>query len=85
MYTILLYICSGIVYSMLPKKGEIFTAWLWPHCHNYDVESLESSLADVFEESLMCVMMYVVLATTACFCFLIDVALWIIYSKTLAD
>ena len=56
-YMVRLLLPQSMYMYVLPKKGEIFTAWLWPHCHNYDVESLESSLADGFEESLMCVMM----------------------------
>ena len=40
-------VCTTYMY-VLPKKGEIFTAWLWPHCHNYDVAGeYLSSLADV--------------------------------------
>ena len=48
-------VCILVYMDVLPKKGEIFTAWLWPHCHNYDVAGeYLSSLADVWGE-LWCV------------------------------
>ena len=48
-------VCILVYMYVLPKKGEIFTAWLWPHCHNYDVAGeYLSSLANVLGE-LWCV------------------------------
>ena len=46
-----MYTSIYVYVYVLPKKGEIFTAWLWPHCHNYDVAGeYLSSLANVLGE-----------------------------------
>ena len=54
-YMVRLLLPQSMYMYVLPKKGEIFTAWLWPHCHNYDVAGeYLSSLANVLGE-LWCV------------------------------
>ena len=50
-YMVRLLLPQSMYMYVLPKKGEIFTAWLWPHCHNYDVAGeYLSSLANVLGE-----------------------------------
>ena len=74
---------SSIVVDFYPKKGKFLRLG---YGHIATITTSRESIYLVwrmFEESFdVCVMMSF---WCRCFCFLIDVALWIIYSKTLAD